>query len=116
MADTQKVTVKNVSDGPRILNGANGPVLTHAGETTEAVEISAVELKIARATGYFEFDGAEAAEPGPLDQSVEKLTAHIATIDDPAEIERLLEGEKAGKTRTGAIAALEARLAELAGS
>lgn len=48
-------------------------------------------------------------EPGPLDQSVEKLTAHLETVTDADEVERLLVAEKAGKSRTGAVAALEAR-------
>lgn len=48
-------------------------------------------------------------EPGPLDQSVEKLTAHLETVTDADDVERLLNAEKAGKSRQGAIAALEAR-------
>jgi hypothetical protein len=49
------------------------------------------------------------SEPGPLDQSVEKLTAYLETVTDADEVERLLTAEKAGKSRAGAITALEAR-------
>jgi hypothetical protein len=117
MAETHKVSVKNTSGGRRILNGLNGPVLLHAGETTDSVEISDAELKIARDVGYFEFDGksagGEAQEPGPLDGSVEDLTAHIATIEDADEIQRLIDAETSGKSRKSALAALEARKEEL---
>jgi hypothetical protein len=51
-----------------------------------------------------------ATEPGPLDQSVEKLTAYLETVTDAAEIEKLIEDEKGGKSRSGALAVLEARL------
>ena len=51
----------------------------------------------------------------PLDSSIEVLTAHLATVDDPAEIERLLRNEEAGKTRKGALDALQDRKAELNG-
>lgn len=50
---------------------------------------------------------------GPLDHSVKALTAYLATVTDPAEIKKLIADEKAGKTRAGALAALNARLDEL---
>ena len=57
------------------------------------------------------FDGKDekSPEPGPLDQSVEKLTAYLGTVTDADEIEKLIVAETAGKSRAGAIAALEAR-------
>lgn len=52
-------------------------------------------------------------EPGPLDGSVDDLAAHLATVTDADEVQRLLDAETAGKSRKGAIAALEARRDEL---
>jgi hypothetical protein len=49
------------------------------------------------------------AEPGPLDLSVEKLTAHLEGVTDADEVQKLIDAETAGKSRTGALAALEAR-------
>jgi hypothetical protein len=51
-----------------------------------------------------------AKEPGPLDMSIPDLTKHIAGINDADELSKLLEGEKAGKTRQGAIDAIAARI------
>ncbi len=50
-----------------------------------------------------------AEEPGPLDQSVEKLTAYLEGVTDADEVQKLIDAETAGKSRTGAITALEAR-------
>jgi len=55
----------------------------------------------------------EATEPGPLDQSVEKLTAYLDGVDDVEEIDRLIEAERGGKSRVGALDALEARRSAL---
>jgi hypothetical protein len=57
--------------------------------------------------------GAPAVEPGPLDKSVPDLTAHLETVTDEAEIDKLIDAEKAGKSRVGALAALDARKAVL---
>lgn len=46
--------------------------------------------------------------------TVDSVTAHAETVNDPAELDRLIAAEKAGKGRTGAISALEARKAALA--
>ena len=54
-----------------------------------------------------------ADEPGPLDSSIPELTEHLAGVDDADEVERLIAAEKAGKSRSGALAALEARRDEL---
>lgn len=112
MADTQKVSFKNTAKGPRGVNDVSGEVVMIDPGKSETVEVRAGELKSAEDTGYFEFGGG-AEEPGPLDQSVEALSEHIAGIDDPAEIDKLIEAETGGKSRKGALAALEARKAEL---
>ncbi len=52
-------------------------------------------------------------EPGPLDGSVDKLTAHIATMTDADEVQKLIDAETAGKSRKGALEVLEARRDEL---
>ena len=106
MAHTKKVSFTNTSDGPRGVNGLNGVVLIEKGQSAE-VEVSGGEFKSAMATGYV--GNGAGAEPGPLDQSVEKLTAYLEGVDDAAEIDRLIEAEKGGKSRAGALAALEAR-------
>lgn len=51
--------------------------------------------------------------PDPLDGSIEELTEYLATVTDPAVIPTLIRNEKAGKTRKGALDALENRWAEL---
>jgi hypothetical protein len=56
---------------------------------------------------------APAPEPGPLDQSIPDLTAHLAMVTDADEVQKLLDAETAGKSRAGAIAVLEARRDEL---
>jgi hypothetical protein len=55
-------------------------------------------------------------EPGPLDGSVAELTAYLQTVSDPAAVDALIVGEKGGKSRVGALAALDARATELKGS
>jgi hypothetical protein len=50
-----------------------------------------------------------AAEPGPLDKSIPDLTAYLDGVDDTVEIDRLIAAETAGKSRKGALDALEAR-------
>lgn len=55
----------------------------------------------------------DAEEPGPLDQSIPDLTAHLETVDDPATIDALIAAETAGNSRIGALEALNARKAAL---
>lgn len=104
-----KATITNNSGGPKVLNAR--PVVTlQDGETADDVEISEAELSAAATTGWFEIEGDEpAAEPGPLDQSVERLTAYLADVTDADQVQKLIDAETAGKSRAGAIAALEAR-------
>lgn len=113
MAEVQKIQVKNIDVGARGIYAANGQlVMIEPGERAE-VETTEREFRDALATGYFEFGEGGAAEPGPLDAGVEALTAHIAGIDDVDEIQALIAAETAGKSRKGALAALEARRDEL---
>lgn len=55
-------------------------------------------------------------EPGPLDGSVTELTAYLQTVTDPAAVDALTVSEKGGKSRSTALAALDARAAELKAS
>lgn len=111
MADTQKISFKNNSDGPRGVHGVNGIVMIDPGKSAE-VEVTEAEFRSAQGTGYFG-EGEAAAEPGPLDMSIDDLTAHLSEIEDADEVEALIEAETAGKSRKGALAALEARRDEL---
>lgn len=105
------VKITNTSAGPRGFNSANGEVLLSRGESWEG-DIADGELESARGTGYFDIDG-EGAEPGPLDRSVEDLKGHLATVTDADEVQALIDAETAGKSRKGALEALEARRDEL---
>lgn len=105
-----KHTVTNTAGGPRVLNSAP-PVLLQAGQSTDGpVEISDAEFESMSGTGYFSFEiDGEPGEPGPLDQSIEKLTEHLETVTDADEVQKLIDAETAGKSRSGALSALEAR-------
>lgn len=69
-------------------------------QENDALKLRIAQLEAAQTGGE---------EPGPLDQSVDKLTAYLETVTDPDQIEQLIAAEKAGKSRSGAISALEAR-------
>lgn len=53
--------VTNISPGPRGVNSTSGPVLLGPGESQD-VELDAAEFKVAKATGWFGFDGKEPEE------------------------------------------------------
>lgn len=59
---------------------------------------------------------AEQPNPGPLDGSIEELTAYLETLSDVGAVEALIKAEEGGKSRTGALKALEARKAALQGA
>lgn len=61
MAETKfaKHTVTNTTPGPKILNTRNGGILLHAGETTEAIELSEAEFAVAKSTEWFDFPAAK---------------------------------------------------------
>lgn len=108
--------IKNITEGPKVINASPAYVM-QAGEEHDDFVISDEELASARKTGWFEIDGVTEAdtssEPGPLDGSVEDLTAHLTTVSDADEVQKLIDAETAGKSRKGALAALEARRDEL---
>lgn len=55
-------------------------------------------------------------DPGPLDKSIPELTTYLESISDVGAIDALIAAEKDGKSRSGALEALEARKAALQGS
>jgi hypothetical protein len=99
--------VTNNASGPRGVALANGG--THYLEPGETAEMDVAEGH----SLYEGLSGDEAAEPGPLDLSVDDLTVHIAGVDDADDIQALIDAETSGKSRKGALAALEARRDEL---
>jgi len=58
-------------------------------------------------------EGEGGKEPSILDQSVEKLTADLASIDDVDQLKALRAQEESGKTRATALAAIDARIGAL---
>lgn len=54
--------ITNIEKGPRGVNTPNGPVLIEPGQTVET-ELSPAEHKVAKATGWFEFEGKPKGEP-----------------------------------------------------
>ena len=61
--------------------------------------------------------GEEAAsEPSPLDGSIDELTAHLETVDNADDVQTFIDAETAGKSRKGALEALEARRDALLGA
>jgi len=73
--------VTNLEKGPRGINTTSGAVLVEVGETVE-VEVSEAELKVAQATGWFDFSE---VEPG-LDRDDLKKQADELGIEYPKNI------------------------------
>jgi hypothetical protein len=121
MAGATKIKVTNHETGPRGFQTADrGLVMVDPGQSATLL-LGAADARDAKAAGFTKGgkaadDGAdETAEPGPLDQSIADLTAHIDGIDDADEIQRLIDAETAGKSRSGALAALNDRLTAING-
>jgi hypothetical protein len=109
MAGTLRVDVKNIANGPRMFNSIP-PVAIPAGQSFQDLEISKDEMESMKRFGEFEIeDGSAPDEPGPLDGSVEDLTAHLEKMTDADEVQKLIDAETAGKSRKGALTALKAR-------
>ncbi|MES3042677.1 hypothetical protein [Sphingomonas faeni] len=114
MAGTHKVDATNLADGPRMFNSIP-PVSIPAGQSFQDLLITDGELESMKRFGEFEIKGGapDKAEPGPLDGSVDELTAHLANMTDADEVQKLFDAETAGKSRKGALSAIEARRDEL---
>lgn len=61
-----KQTITNISAGPRVANGVEGPVTIPAGGSAE-VDMSDAELKVAKSTKWFEFGKSAAKEAAKAD-------------------------------------------------
>lgn len=100
--------VTNSSRSPRGIRTSTGLRWLKPGSSIEAEFDGEYLARLANRKG-FEVKGQPSTEPGPLDQSVEKLAAYLETVTDADEVQKLIDAETAGKSRAGAIAALEAR-------
>jgi len=72
--------VTNNQAGPRGLNTKDGPVLVEPGQTVD-VELSDAELKVAKATGWFGFEGGSRAEK-PHEPGDAKTAAEVLALAD----------------------------------
>lgn len=105
-------TITNTDVGPRGFWHQDRVVLVEAGDKVEVSDMTDDEVKAAKASGYFKLDGGSsgnAAEPGPLDQSVEDLAEYLKTVNDADAVQKLIDAETAGKSRKGALTALKDR-------
>lgn len=110
-----KTKVTNTSKANQGVWTEDGLVHLAPGET-RALVIAEDYVDRAKALPFLTLaggDDSDAAEPGPLDGSVDDLAAHLETVDDPDEVQALIDAETGGKSRKGALAALEARRDEL---
>lgn len=98
----------NISSGPRGLRVVGDVLMVEKGQT---VDVELAEGEVAN-DEWFSTDDTP-SEPGPLDGSVDELSAHLETVTDADEVQALIDAETAGKSRKGALAALEARRDEL---
>jgi hypothetical protein len=123
MADATKIKVTNHEAGPRGFQTADkGLVMLDPGQSATLL-LGAADARDAKAAGFTkggkaadaDDGGDDGGEPGPLDGSIADLTAHIEGIDDADEIQRLIDAETAGKSRIGALAALNDRLTAING-
>lgn len=89
--------------------GKPGDASANNDQASRVTELEAENARLTARVTELEAKLDAGDEPGPLDQSVEKLTAYLETVTDADEVDRLAIAERAGKSRTGAITALEAR-------
>ncbi|TPM39370.1 hypothetical protein FJ951_27060 [Mesorhizobium sp. B2-2-3] len=66
--------VTNMQVGPRGLNTKDGPVLVEPGQTVD-VDLSDAELKVAKGTGWFGFEGGK-AKAASVDDGAAKAVHH----------------------------------------
>ena len=102
--------VTNDQAGPRGLNTKDGPVLVEPGQTVD-VELSDAELKVAKATGWFSFEGGGKAEK-PHEFGDAKTAAEVLALADgnfmafKSAASKLL-GDKTPDKKAEIVAALE---------
>lgn len=106
-------TITNKDVGPRGFWHQNAVVTIEAGQSVDVSDMTVDEVKAAKKAGYFTLEGDDGVEPGPLDGSVDDLAAYLKVVTDADAVQKLLDAETGGKSRKGAITALEARRDEL---
>lgn len=77
--------VTNISQGPSGLNTKNGPVLIEPGETVD-VELAEAELKVSKATGWFDINGKAAKKDDGLDRDKLKKQASELGLHYPGNL------------------------------
>lgn len=105
--------ITNTQKGPRGLNAVDGPVLVDPGQTVD-VELSAAELKVAKATGWFTIE--EVEPPAPKSEDMALSPAYLlAKVDElhfqtfKAEARKIL-GDETPETKDAIVAALQAKV------
>ncbi|MEG3086175.1 hypothetical protein [Sphingomonas sp. PB4P5] len=101
MADVIKVTVTNMTAGPKIFNGVT-PALLHPGQETGPLEVNEAELKSMRSTGYFTITGGPAEDD---DKPVALTGKNKAELLDIAKAENVTIEE--GATNADIVSAIE---------
>lgn len=56
--------ITNIEKGPRGVNAVSGPVLIEPGATVD-IDLSDEEIKVAKATGWFDIDRSEPVQEDP---------------------------------------------------
>lgn len=102
--------VKNITDGPKIINGEPNVVL-QAGEERDDLVISDAELASARGTGWFEIDGSI----DPLDHDgdgkkggARQPVGDTATVDEIKSALDLLDKDNAEHWTAAGLPSVEA--------
>lgn len=101
MADTKRVDVKNITNGPKIFNGIP-PQAIPAGQSLQDIEVSAGELESMRGSKWFEISGDASPElPALTGKNKAELLAiakaeGAAVADDAtnAQISDAIEGHR----------------------
>lgn len=105
------------ADGVESNEAADARVTRLRAELAAAEEAAAAVADVADAplppTRRGSATASPVAEPGPLDGSIPDLVTHLDSVNDVAELQRLREAETGGKSRAGALSAIDARIAEL---
>lgn len=73
--------VTNTQQGPRGINAVGGAVLIEPGQTVD-VEVSEAELKVAKTTGWFSFEGKTKAVAAGSDETSPKTAAEVLAMVD----------------------------------
>lgn len=102
MADLQKLTITNVSGGPKVVNAV--PIVTLQPGESRDVEMIDAEVKVAKGTEWFEFKGGADADSKPsltnknkaqLLEIAEAEAVEIADDATNAQITEAIEAKRA---------------------